>query len=145
MGSKPTGAAVILLACFLAAPPVDAQSGRAPTSRIGDELQGTSWQAESVDGKPVADPSSMTLEFLPGDQVRGQAGCNRYVGPFASRGDRVTLGILRASRAECPPAQAAMQKQLIDQLHGAARGELVDGDLIFHGRHGEQIHFTRRR
>ena len=87
----------------------------------------------------------MTLDFLPGDQVRGQAGCNRYVGPFASRGDRVTLGILRQSKEECSPAETAIQKQLIDHLHGAARGEIVDGELIFYGRHGEEIQFAHRQ
>ena len=137
-------AAFLLLALGSTVSCVAAQSTRASGQRIGDELAGTRWQAKSVDGQPVADPALMTLDFLPGDQVRGQAGCNRFVGPFASRGDRVTLGILRQSKDTCAPAEAAMQQQLIDQLHGAARGEVVGGELIFYGRHGEEIRFTPR-
>ena len=64
----------------------------------------------------------MTIDFLRGgDQVRGQAGCNRFVGPFASRGDKVTMGIPRQSRAECSPEEAEMQKSFIDMLHAAWR------------------------
>ena len=87
----------------------------------------------------------MTIDFLkPGDQVRGQAGCNRFVGPFASRGDKVTMGILRQSRNACPPEQAAMQQTFIDMLHAAWRAELNGNTLTFYGRQGEQITLTPR-
>ena len=114
--------AFFLFAFVLGSTPAAAQPAPAHHSRIGDELEGTSWQAESIDGKPVADPAAMAIDFLKGgDQVRGQAGCNRFVGPFASRGDKVTIGILRQSRAKCPPEQAAMQQAFIDMLHAAWR------------------------
>jgi heat shock protein HslJ len=120
-------------------------SGQGRSDRIGDELEGTSWQAESLDGRPVPDPAAMTIDFLRGqEQVRGQAGCNRFVGPFASRGDKVTMGILRQSRAQCPPEQAAAQKAYIDMLHAAWRAELGPDVLTFHGRNGDQITFVRR-
>lgn len=117
----------------------------APPPRIGDKLTGTSWQAQAIDGQPVATPADMTIDFLPGDHVRGQAGCNRYVGPFASRGDRITLGILRQSRLPCDDTQRAEQKQLIDLLHGATLAALVDGTLVLTGRHGEEIRFVPRK
>ena len=110
----------------------------------GDKLVGTKWQAQSIDGQAVADPSAMTIDFLQGDHVRGQAGCNRFVGPFASRGDRITLGILRQSRLQCEPAQAAEQKRLIDLLHDATLAALVEGKLVLTGRHGEEIRFVPR-
>ena len=92
----------------------------------------------------MANPAEMTIDFLPGEQVRGQAGCNRYVGPYGTRDDRITLGILRQSRLNCDPAQMAAQKQLIDLLHGATKAEVVAGTLVLSGRHGEEIHFVRR-
>ena len=124
--------------------PAAAQAGAGvPPPRIGDELKGTSWQAKSVNGRTVADPATMTIEFLPGgDQVRGQAGCNRYVGPFASRADKVTLGILPQSRTRCPPEQAAAQKELIDLLHAAWQATIANGTLTFTSRQGEQISFV---
>ena len=122
-----------------------AQSTRGTTPRVGDELEGTSWQAATIDGQAVADPSAMTIDFLKGgDQVRGQAGCNRFVGPFASRGDKVTMGILRQSRDACPPEQAAMQQAFIDMLHAAYRTEVTVGTLTFYSRQGQEITLTPR-
>ena len=93
--------ALVLTACSAGAQ-TQAKRPAGPPPRIGDELVGTRWQAQSIDGQPVPDPALMTIDFLPGgDQVRGQAGCNRFVGPFASRADKVTLGILRQSRLPC--------------------------------------------
>jgi heat shock protein HslJ len=137
--------ALLLLVAALWAAPLAAQNRGGPPERVGDKLENTRWQAESIDGSPVADPSAMTIDFLPGgEQVRGQAGCNRFVGPFASRADKVTLGILRQSREECAPALAAAQKQLIEMLHDAYRAELADGVLTLYSRRGDQIRFVRR-
>jgi heat shock protein HslJ len=137
--------AVVAVLALLAATPAVAQTRAGPPPRIGDELEGTSWQAKSLNGQAVADPSAMTIDFLPGgDQVRGQAGCNRFVGPFASRADKVTMGILRQSRTKCPPELAAVQKALIDMLHAAWQAKIEDGVLTFTSRQGEQITFVRR-
>ncbi len=121
-------------------PPAAAQERSAHSWRIGDDLKGTSWRAQTIDGKPVADPDLMTIEFMKaGDQVRGQAGCNRFVGPFASRYDKVNLGILRQSRADCPADQAAMQQAFIAILHAAYIAEIKGTELKFTSRNGETI------
>ena len=130
------------LACLPAA--TEAQSSRPNPPRVGDELEGTSWQAVSIDGRPVPNPSEMTIDFLKGgDSVRGQAGCNRFTGPFASRGDKVTMGILRQSRDDCPPEQAAAQQAFIDMLHAAYRTEVDGQTLTFYSRQGQQITLER--
>ena len=67
-------------------------------SRVGDRLVGSKWQAQSLQGEPVENPAGATIDFLPGDQVRGQAGCGRFVGPFSTRMDRIVIGPLRPSR-----------------------------------------------
>ena len=82
----------------------------------------------------------MTIEFLRvAIKCAGQAGCNRFVGPFASRGDKVTMGILRQSRAECSPEEAEMQKSFIDMLHAAWRTEIDGSTLTFYSRQGQSI------
>jgi heat shock protein HslJ len=130
----------VSLVVALSATAAVAQSSRPNPSRVGDELEGTSWQAVAIDGKAVADPAAMTIEFLKGgDQVRGQAGCNRFVGPFASRGDKVTMGILRQSRSDCPPDQAQAQQAFIAMLHAAYRTEIDGRTLTFYSRQGQQI------
>jgi heat shock protein HslJ len=136
--------ALVLTACSAGAQ-TQAKRPAGPPPRIGDELVGTKWQAQSIDGQPVPDPALMTIDFLPGgDQVRGQAGCNRFVGPFASRADKVTLGILRQSRLPCGAAETAQQQQLIDMLHRAWRAELGDDVLVLYDRQGQEIRFVPR-
>jgi heat shock protein HslJ len=129
--------AFILVAALAMPLAAFAQQGKGPRARIGDRLQGTHWKVDTIDGQAVADPSTMTVVFASeGDEVSGVAGCNEYVGPFASRGDKVTMGILRVTRAECPPEQAAMQKALIDMLHAAYQASVEDGVLTFVSRQG---------
>jgi heat shock protein HslJ len=125
------------------APPADAKPVQ-PPPRIGDDLVGTRWQAETLEGQPVLDPASATIDFLRGDHVRGQAGCNRFVGPFASRAKRVTIGIVRQSRLKCPGEQAALQRRMVNTLHLAERAELGEGTLTLYGPKGERSRFVPR-
>lgn len=130
-------AASILVAALAVPLAAMGQQGKGPRPRIGDRLQGTHWKVASIDGQPAANPALMTVVFAPeGDEVSGIAGCNKYVGPFASRGDKVTMGILRVTRAECPADQAAMQKALVDMLHAAYQASVEDGVLTFVSRKG---------
>jgi heat shock protein HslJ len=114
----------LLLALLAVADPSPAaraqQVDGAARWRVGDELVGTRWRAQTIKGVPVADPSQATIEFLPGDHVRGQAACNRYVGPFATRSDRITLGPLRVSRLDCGD-QTPLLVALITELRRANR------------------------
>lgn len=115
---------------------------RAPRWRVGDELIGTSWRAETIRGEPVADPGSATIEFLPGDHVRGQVACNRYVGPFATRSDRITFGPLRVSRLKCG-TDARLQTVFLDTLHRASRVVLTEDRLELHPLQGPPSRFVR--
>jgi heat shock protein HslJ len=128
------------------APPEAAPEGKPvqPPPRVGDELVGTRWRADTLAGAPVADPALVTIDFLPGDHVRGQAGCNRFVGPFASRARRITIGWLRQSRLKCPPEEAALQRRVIATLHVAERAELGEDTLTLYGPAGEASRFVPR-
>ena len=115
-----------------------------PPPRVGDELVGTRWQAETLAGAPVPDPAQVTIDFLPGDHVRGQAGCNRFVGPFASRARHITIGWLRQSRLRCPPEEAALQRRVVATLHEVERAELGEDTLTLYGPDGEESRFVPR-
>lgn len=131
---------------LLLAMPVLAQDQpppQAPRWRIGDDLIGTSWRAETIRGEPVEDPTKATIDFLPGDHVRGQVACNRYVGPFASRADRITFGPLRISRLKCGSG-TPLQVTFIDMLHRASRVVLDDDRLELQPVNGPPSRFVRR-
>jgi len=120
--------ALLAVAAPLPAAQAQQAGGGAARWRVGDELVGTRWRAQTIKGVPVADPSQATIEFLPGDHVRGQAACNRYVGPFATRGDRITLGPLRVSRLDCGD-RTPLLEALITELRRANRVVLSPGRL----------------
>lgn len=114
----------LLAALLSAAGPAAAQRQRDAPPRVGDALIGSRWQAVTLRGDAVDDPSRATLDFLPGDHVRGAVACNRFVAPFASRADRITIGPIRVSRLRCP--DAALQATMVDTLHRAERAILTE-------------------
>lgn len=114
-----------LLALALACPAL--ALAQEPPPRVGDALIGTRWQALTLRGEKVADPTQATIDFLPGDHVRGQVACNRFVAPFASRANRITIGPIRISRLRCAEG-AALQKTLVDTLHQAEQAALSEDE-----------------
>lgn len=120
----------LALALAVLAGPAAAQ-GQAP-SRIGDRLVGTKWQAQTLQGEPVANPAGATLDFLPGDQVQGRAGCGRFEGPFATRMDRIVIGPLRTSSDPCGPQEVLQQLQFTGVLKRAERAVLQNDALLLY-------------
>jgi heat shock protein HslJ len=118
------------------------QPSARPPDRLSDRLIGTGWQAQSLLGEEVANPAAATLEFLPGDQVRGEAGCNQFVGPFATRSDRIVFGPLRVSRLRCEGAGAAAQQQMLEALQKGGQVELQDDSLVLHATSGAPSRFV---
>lgn len=139
----------LALACPTSALAQDPPPRREPPPRIGDALIGTRWQALTLRGEKVADPTQATIDFLPGgDHVRGQIACNRFVAPFASRADRITIGPIRVSRLRCTEG-AALQKTLVDTLHQAEQAALSEDErgedqLELVGQDGAISRFVRR-
>jgi heat shock protein HslJ len=121
-----------------------AQQQPMPPSRIGDRLAGTSWQAQSLLGDAVGEPMAATLDFLPGDQVRGQAGCKRFVGPYATRDDKITIGPIRTSLEDCSGPAAALAQRVLEALQKAERVELGQDSLVLHQRLREPSRFVPR-
>jgi heat shock protein HslJ len=130
------------------APGLRAQQEQAPPKppyMIGDQLIGTRWQAESLRGDKVADPARATLDFLPGDQVRGQAGCKRFVGPFATRDDRINIGPVRTSLDTCRGPDASLEERVIEALQRSERVELGEDVLVLHDQGAPPSRFVPRK
>lgn len=100
--------------------------------RIGERLAQTRWRAESLRGRPVAKGgTAQTLEFLEDGFVRGETGCNRFVGPFATRADKAVLGPLSLTRRACaPPALAQQEAAFVETLERTERAELREKDQV---------------
>ena len=82
----------------------------------------------------VGSMAAIVFTVTKDDTTTGATRCLKRMGLL--RGDKVTMGILRVTRAECPPEQAAMQKALIDMLHAAYLASVADGVLTLVSRQG---------
>jgi heat shock protein HslJ len=139
MSSRRAAAAILALAAL--ALPALAQT---PSPRIGDALVGTRWRAEILEGEPVARPAEATIDFLRGDHVRGQVGCNRFVGPFATRDDKIVFGPLRTTRATCPAAGTAQADRFLRVLRRGGRVGLAQDALTITPTSGVSSRFVPR-
>lgn len=133
-------AAAVGLALTALALPAPAQT----PPRIGAALVGTRWAAEILAGEPVANPAEATIDFLRGDHVRGQVGCNRFVGPFATRDDKIVFGPLRTTRTPCPAASAAQAERFLRVLQRGGRVGLADDALTITPSSGAASRFVPR-
>ena len=82
-----------------------------PIPRVGDTLVSTRWRAVTIRGRPVAKGHEPTLDFVDDGHLRGSTGCNRFVGPWATR---VEQGRDRAARQDA--------RRLPAGARGAGRG-----------------------
>lgn len=138
------GPLLLALLPLPAAAPGWAQETGVPPPRVGDQLDGTRWRAESVNGAPLADPGAATLEFVRGEHVRGQAACNRFVGPYATRDDRIVLGPLRLSRLDCGPDGNRLAETLLVELRRANKVLLTPDRLELLPTRGPATVFVRQ-
>lgn len=81
--------------------------GNDTLSQVGSNvstLAGTGWTLIELGGKTVVreEQHPVTMIFdATGDRVSGSGGCNRYNGPFTQDGDRLTFGVLAATKMMC--------------------------------------------
>jgi peptidoglycan/xylan/chitin deacetylase (PgdA/CDA1 family)/heat shock protein HslJ len=100
----------------------------ARASLLGD------WTARAVaDGSGgLAAPrgTAPTAVFAPTGQVRGNGGCNAFVGGYSTDGERLAAGPLLAGDATCGEQVDALEARFLDALRSAANWELREGTLV---------------
>lgn len=90
-------------------------------------LTGTAWKVAGIDGVELPSDSKASLEFLEGDKVAGQGGCNRFGGPVEISGDKLRFGSLISTKMAC----AAMEWETrYFQALDAARTYRLDGGAL---------------
>ncbi|MFO1039912.1 MAG: META domain-containing protein [Geminicoccaceae bacterium] len=96
---KPVLAALVLLL------PLAATAQEQPKLyQIGDQLLGTKWQVQAVDGETIPPELPVTLAFEKGNTLVGQSGCSHFKGPFASRQEHIVFGPFEFSVVgDCEP------------------------------------------
>lgn len=127
-------AVLLLLATSLAGwLPVTANSA-APS------LDGTAWILSSLPGRTLVGRQPITLR-LEGGRAAGSDGCNRYSGPFTTRGDSLSITSAAASTMmACEPPEVMEQARVyVAALAAAQSYRVVDGQLQLLGEGGSTL------
>jgi heat shock protein HslJ len=97
------GSAALLL---LAAAPAMAGDAVASASPAG------SWRTATHGVK-------QTVTFSPDGKVFGDSGCNRFMGGYTVKGNRITIGPLASTMMACPQPQMDAERQFLTGLDRA--------------------------
>ena len=88
---------VMILGSLLAACRLQGQ----PSDSASIALDGSSWILRQMRGQDISSDQSATLLFS-GDQVQGNATCNRFTGSYTVAGSALSFGPLASTRMACP-------------------------------------------
>ena len=104
-------------------------STTAESPGVVDELIGTDWGLEEIDGRGVVDNVQSTLRFEKSDRITGWGGCNRYFTGFRFSGNDIKLGPIGSTRRICPPVVMDQEDRFFQAL-GKAHSRRIEGSYL---------------
>lgn len=87
-------------------------------------LEGPEWTVSRLDGEPVPDEVSVTINFLDDDRIAGSSGCNRFMGGYALTGEGLSFGQIAGTMMACPELQMQTEQRFLGLLQGINRFEI---------------------
>lgn len=103
-------------------------------------LEGPEWTVSTLDGEPVPQPAKVTIQFLEGERVAGNSGCNRFQGSYSGSRDSLSFGPLMGTRMACPQPQMAVESRFFGLMQQVAGFEITaDGTLVLETDDGKRI------
>jgi heat shock protein HslJ len=101
------------------------EAGQSDTMR----LTGTSWIAETINGKPVIEPGGVTLTFSD-ERVTGRSGCNTYFGAAEHENGALKVGSIGATKMACLRDGLMQQESEYLNTLQAAQNYAVQSDRL---------------
>jgi heat shock protein HslJ len=102
----------------------------------GDPLDGTSWRAVEIAGRPVLEDVAATSEFS-GGEVGGSSSCNSYTGTYEVDGSAIVITNVGGTEMACDEPVMTQEAAFSDALLRASsyrvagdRLELYEGDEL---------------
>jgi heat shock protein HslJ len=124
-------------------------ASQAVTTRAGETLAGTAWNAVELNGAAVpldvgGQDRRPHLVFGTDGRLSGADGCNRLAGPYTLQAGAIMFGELVGTRMACPGADE-LARRFHEALNGVSRWRLVEDRLELSGTAGKPaIVFERR-
>lgn len=107
-------------------------------------LQGGAWEVVEIDGKAVADPARVTVDFAPEGRLAGMTACNRYFGSYALSGEGLRLSPLGATKMACEPGAMEEEQRFIEAA-GRVDGLAIAADASLQLLAGGRVTMRARR
>lgn len=89
-------------------------------------LADSGWKIIGIDGEVIAPTEDYRIEFG-GGRISGQAGCNRFSGPYREARPTLSAGPLIATRMACSGARMRHEARVLNILAGPVRIAFPDG------------------
>lgn len=104
-------------------------------------LAETSWRIVAISGEDVTG-DAYHLQFG-ADRLNGQAGCNRFSGPYSAAGGRLSAGPIMTTRMACPEPRMGHERSVLHLLGGPLAITHPDGDTLMLSGNGGNIRLRR--
>ena len=116
------------------------------SQRGGTDTVEGGWRVKSIDGTPVPEGVTVTMEFARDGRVSGRSGCNLYMGSYEMAGGRMSLSGIAGTRMACPPPQDDVERRFLASVaavDGVTLSERME--LVLAGRGRPLIVMDRTR
>jgi heat shock protein HslJ len=105
-------------------------------------LADTGWGIVAIDGETVRAAEDYNLQFGEG-RIHGQAGCNRFSGPYREARRTLIPGPIVATRMACAEPRMRHERRVLALLGGAVRFAYPDGETLVLTGDGGTIRLRR--
>lgn len=107
-----------------------------------DNLIGSQWMVETVNGSRLIENSQITMSFTGSEMVQGFGGCRSYQAEYLETDQGVRFTSIRMMDEDCNHPELLLQEQdFTDYFTWADHFELIGDNLILITQRGEQIVF----
>ena len=104
-----------------------------------DELDGSIWLVEDIEGGGVIDFLQSTLTFDSPEKITGMGGCNNFFGSVKIDGSAIEFGPLGATRKACGEAIDHQEFRFFQALEKVRSFEFGQGLLFLIDSEGKQV------
>lgn len=100
-------------------------------------LENTTWMLPLAEKSDCDTPP--ILEFLPGNRLSGDLGCNRATGSFEFDGHNILFDKVGATKRMCGPQYMELEARMLKILSGARTVQMTEKGLTFFDADGKEI------
>lgn len=130
--------AVLLLGSALASSGCIALLGAKPLQLGSEDLAGTRWLVQTIDGVSVPVDTISSLDFDGLSAISGSGGCNRYSATVGISGMELIPGPISIEGPPCRPEVMDVQARFLAALEATRTFALGDSSLSLNDGNGTQ-------